>query len=708
MAITRTFNGATILKPGAYSKIVVENLTGFPLQASGTVGIIGEAIGGAPGVVDVLSKAQIQSARARYKSGPIADALALIAEPSNDPRVPNGASTIIVWKTNNGTQSALGLLNNSGNAKIALKSANYGADENTDSAAVAVGSVADIYAQILGSINGPFTLPASGSLILKVGGVVYTYISTLSAGVQTAAQVVADMNVSGSWSPSKPVVASLVGSAVQIALDISALPTAKHDYGYIVIDPVSTLDTVLGIVGSVRGQKGSRILTFKKGLVTEQMLEAGGVDQISIQYTGTGTDANLSIAPTLGALTMTSVVAGAAGDDLNIALSDASGNPTITLGQLVDLINATGKYSAQLLGPSGAVNALELDHYNMIECKAMPVKLRMDDFLLVNIINTTSAIMTATSVGGYGELAPAIATFLTGGSDGVSTNTDFANGFEAFQEERINVVVPLISASVGSLDIDSINALASAHATWGWSTDGKSERACFVSKKGTKAEFKKACQTLNNGFVNCFGQSVTVLNSKNTLANQDPWAFACVAAGMRAGLEVGEPLTFKGINVNNLFVADGSWNPKTDFNEMIAAGCTIGEGVDGGGFRIVLGNTTYGIDPSFVYNRESVVQAAGYVAYDLRFNLELTFTGTKAKTGSATAIANFIKSRMTAYLGADIIVGDDLNGGLGYYAKTLRVNVNGDAAAINVAITPVQGIDFILPTIYLADIQQSA
>lgn len=708
MAITRTFNGATILKPGAYSKVVVENLTGFPLQASGTVGIIGESIGGAPGVVDILSKAQIQSARARYKSGPIADALALIAEPSNDPRVPNGASTIIVWKTNNGTRSRLNLLNNSGNQKITLVSANYGADENTDSAAVAVGSVADLHAQILGSVNGPFTVPASGSMILRISNSTYTYISTLAAGVQTVAALVADLNIPANWSPLKPVVSSVVGSAVQIAIDLTALPTMKHDYGYIVVDPTSTLDIIIGVVGSARGQKGSRILTFKKGLVTEQMLEAGGIDQISVQYTGSGVDANLTVTPVLGALTMTSIVAGAAGDDLNIALSDASGNPTITLGQLVDLINATGKYSAALLGPSGAVNALELDHYNMIECKAMPVKLRMDDFLLVEIINTTSAIMTASTLGGYGELAPAIPAFLTGGTDGVSTNTDFANGFEAFQEERINVVVPLVSASVGSLDIDSINALASAHATWGWSTDGKSERACFVSKKTSKALYKKACQVLNSGFVNCFGQSVTVLNSKNTLVTQDPWAFACIAAGMRAGLEVGEPLTFKGINVNNLLVADGSWNPKSDFNEMIAAGCTIGEGVDGGGFRIVLGNTTYGIDPSFVYNRESVVQAAGYVAYDLRFNLELTFTGTKAKTGSATAIANFIKSRMTAYLGADIIVGDDLNGGLGYYSKTLRVNIDGDAAAINVAITPVQGIDFILPTIYLADIQQSA
>jgi hypothetical protein len=709
MAITRTFNGATLLKPGAYSKIIVENLGGFPLQASGTVGIIGEAAGGQPGVLDILSSAQVQSAKARYKSGPIADALGLVSAPSNDPRVPNGASTIMVWKTNPSTQSAASLSNNSALAKLALVSKNYGSDENVDSVSVAMGSVADSNATILGSIPGPFATPANGSLVLKINGVTYTYITTLAAGSHTTAALVADMQTSANWSPSKPVIASAVGQLVQIALDTTAVAQSAHDYGYIIVDPSSTLETVIGIVGSVRGAKGSRILTFKKGLVTEQMMDAGGIDQLSVQYIGSGTDANLTIAPVLGALTLTSVVAGAAGDDLNIALSTTNGKPLITLGQLVDLLNSGGKYAAVLKAPSAAINASLLDHYAGIECKGMPAVLRADDNALMSIINLTSNIAVASLPGANGELAVTAApVFFTGGSDGASSNSDYAAGFEAMQEERVNVVVPLISADTGAVTIDSVNALASQHATWGWSTTGKSERSVFASKKASKAEFKKAAQTLNNGFLSLVGQSVTVLNSQNALVDLDPWAYACICAGMRAGAEVGEPLTFKTFNVNNLFVADGSWNPKTDFNEMIAAGCWIGEGVDGGGFRHVVGNTTYNIDPSFVYNRESVVQAAGYVAYDLRFNLELTFTGTKAKTGTATAIANFIKARMTAYLGADIIVGDDLNGGLGYYSKTLRVNVSGDTAEINVAITPVQGIDFILPTIYLADIQQSA
>lgn len=707
MSIVRTFNGATLLKPGAYTKIVVENLSGFPLQATGVVGIIGEAKGGAPGVLDILSQNNIQSAKARYKSGPIADALELLVNPSKDPRIANGASTIIIYKTNHGTQSAANLLNQAAVAKMALVSKNYGGDENNIAASVAIGSLPDLDPTILGTIMGPYNLAGGETLLLNIDGTAYTYTGTLTGASVTAAALVVDLNTSGSWSPSKPVVASVVGGAVQIVVDTTAIPSAAKEYGYIKVDPASTLDTIVGITGSVRGAKGSRIVTFKKDLLVEQMLDVGGIPQLSIQYIGTGSAAALSIAKISGVLTMTSVITGAAGDNLNIALEDAAGHATLTLQQLSDLIGSGGKYTCSMVGPNGAAQSNILDCYTSIACKDMAAPLAADGNAVVGAINTTSSLVQATRLFVPGPLAvTASPVFFTGASDGVSANSDFAAGFEAFKEERINVVVPLISSDSGALTIDSINALAANHAAWGWSTTGRSERHAFVSKYGSKAQIKAAARTLNLGYCSLVAEHTTVLNRLGNLVDLEPWSFACICAGLRAGAEVGEPLTFKNINVNNLFVKNGDWNPRKDYNEMIDAGVLIGESVDSGGFRIVLGNTTYGIDPSFVWNRESVVQAAGYVAYDLRFNLELTFTGTKAKTGSAEAIANFIKARMTAYLGADIIVGDDLNKKLGY--KNLNVLLQGNTAIINISVTPVQGIDFILPTIYLADISQSA
>jgi hypothetical protein len=49
MAINVSFNGATIFKPGAYSKTSIDLGGGFPLSPTGIVAIFGEADAGAPG-----------------------------------------------------------------------------------------------------------------------------------------------------------------------------------------------------------------------------------------------------------------------------------------------------------------------------------------------------------------------------------------------------------------------------------------------------------------------------------------------------------------------------------------------------------------------------------------------------------------------------------------------------------------------------------
>jgi len=712
MSIKRTFNGATIIKPGAYSKIVVENLTGFPLQPTGTVGIIGEAVGGEPGVLDILSKEGIQDAKARYKSGPIADALELLANPSNDTRIPNGASKIVVYKTNAGSRSSKYLQNATPVNMLQLLSKNWGSDENNLSVSAVAGQITDSQAKVDGSIAGPFTLAGGETLILVANNATYTFTGTLT-GSTTAAALITELNTAARWAGSlKPVVASLVTGTqrVSVMLDTAVVVTGALDYGYIKVNAASTLDTIVGITGEARGLKGSRVFTFKKELAQETSLELGGVDMLSIKYVGAGTAATMELKHVSGELKLQTTCTGAAGDNLDILLVDAEGKNKYTIQSLVDFINSNAAYDAAVLAPSPSTNASELDYYSALDIRNVAAVLRKDSSDIVGYINTFSQLADAVRIDNiYGALAVvSTPVFFTGGSDGVSANSDFVTGFEAFKDERINVVVPLISKDIGALTIDSINALALAHAQWGWSTTGKSERSGFVSKLGSKTQYKDACKALNSGYVSCFGQQVKVLDRTGSFVWMDPWAAACLAAGMRAGAEAGEPLTFKLVNVNDVRVFDGSWSPKKDYAEMIEAGCTFLEGLDSGGFRWVVGNTTYGVDGSFVWNRESVVQAAGVVSYDLRLNLELTFTGRKARTGTAEAIANFIKNRMSSYLTAEIIVGDDLNEGLGYYAKTLRVSVQGNTAIINVSVTPVQGIDFMLPTIYLADIRQTA
>jgi hypothetical protein len=713
MAIKRVFNGATIVNPGVFTKLVVENLTGFPLQAAGVIGIVGEAPGGEPRVLDILQREQIQDAKARYKSGPIADALELLVNPSNDPRIANGASTIVVYKANNSTQSS-SILKNGAAAPadlLTLTSKNWGEDENNISVSVAAGSVADADAVIVGTIDESFTLAGGETLVLNVNGTVYTYTETLGAGAHTAAALAANMDAGGNWAPSKPVIAAVdvtTPTRIAVTLDPSVVVGGEKDYGYIVVDTAtSTIDTVIGMSGSNRGLKGSRILTVTKGTAEEITPDLGGVNSMSVLYTGAGTSCLMDIQEVAGELKLTSLCAGAAADNLDLVLVDSEDKNKFTVKELVDRINAQGNYTAAVLDPNPDRNARELDRYDDILLDDVAALLRSDMQEVIDHLNPLSELVDAARVDDEPRELATFATpvFLAGATDGTSLNSDWVNGFAAFEDERINIVVPLISKDKGSLTIDSINASAKSHVISQSSTLGKSERNAYISKNASKDDVKSASQTSNQGLVSILGQQVFVQDRAGDLVWQDPWATACIVAGLQAGSDVGEPATKKLVNINNVRVEDSSWSAKQDLTEMNLAGVTVIEPIDGGGFRVNLHNTT-NQDQSFVFNRVHTLEAANFVAFDLRFNLEAVFIGTKARTGSAEAIANFIRSRMTVYLNADIIVGDDLNDLLGY--KNLRVSQQGNTAIVNVSITPVQGIDFILPTIYLADIQQSA
>jgi hypothetical protein len=249
-----------------------------------------------------------------------------------------------------------------------------------------------------------------------------------------------------------------------------------------------------------------------------------------------------------------------------------------------------------------------------------------------------------------------------------------------------------------------VNLQALTHCITASNTKNRSERNCYVSKKSTFAIAQSSAQALNHERASFAFQDAQVLGADGNLKWIDPWSVACMVAGIQAGTEVGTPATFKFINANA--IRHQNYNSKTQVDLAIDAGLLAMEESDNGGFRVVVHNTTYGIDANFVWNRVSVIEAADYVAYNLRQQLEAIFVGNKAATGTAQAIKNTIISIMDSFLRANIIVGDDTNDGLGF--KNLLVTLNGNTAIVDITITPVQGVDFILNRITLDNIRQSA
>lgn len=698
MGIKISVDGASVNKPGAYSKLKTSPLTGFPLTANGIVAIIGPADGGAPGFAGPFTGANIQKAKQTYKGGPIADAFDLLVNPSNDERIANGASTIYVYKVNNSTKAELTL-----SAWGKLVSVLYGITANQVNSKIVTAQV-----EVKPSFSFTYVAPAADAAMkVRVSGKALTVAANILS-TDTAAQAATKINALTGVSASEN--AGVITVTVDETTEdgIGATLEVVDGAGTNTLTTIGVPANKIGVVVESTAEKKIQY-TFKHPDYTDEISDSiGGTIAMQIGYVGT--TAEMTITDT----NLTTTVAGGTGSNLNIAFSGFN-----NLKEMVDYINAQTGYScsttllsAQTSRPS-ILDKVVSAGICSTAAGLKPGRIKSDSFSFASYVNGSSQLVTATETGKKGLPADMVITYLAGGTLGTTANSDFQAGFDKCKLNRINHVVPLIAKDgadegYGTYDWDTIASQHLTHIKWGWSTTGKSERQGFIGKEGTKDQLIAAIRNINSGLVSLCGQKVKRVNANGDLIFLPEWASACIVAGIKAGSDIGEPPTYKYINASGIS-QDDSWAPKTDYSEMIDAGLTFFEEVDSGGYRIVVGNTTYGKDANFVWNRISVVEAGGYVAYDLRKTLEDKFTGVKAgtrrATGSRSGIENFIKARMTDYLNNDIIVADD-KAPLGY--KDLSVVVSGNQAIINVTVFPVQGIDFILPQIFLDNAIQSA
>lgn len=454
-----------------------------------------------------------------------------------------------------------------------------------------------------------------------------------------------------------------------------------------------------------------RLITVTKGDQKEELSENAADVKMNITYTGAAGGADLTISS--GTLAITTNTPSTPADDISIVLAGK------TMQQVTELIDANASYTATSTSKSRSFESSEnLDPrttaHDLVASGALDLRANQKEIL--DIINAESQLIEASRVANIEGIMVASESFMSGAAKGASANSDFQAGFDAFLNTRINTVVPLVSQDASALlalgetdpastfTVDAVNLQALTHCLTASNTKNKSERNCYVSKKTTFANAQDAAQDLNSERASMLFQDVEVLGIDGNLKFVDPWGAAVITAGVQAGTPAGTPTTFKGINVNGVRHAD--YNEKTQVDLAIQNGLTPLEAVDSGGFRIVVGNTTYNKDANFVFNRTSVLEASDQVAFNLRQQLEAIFIGNKAVTGTADAIRNTVISIMSTFLNDELIVGDDTNEGLGW--KDLTVTITGNTAFIDITITPVQGIDFILATITLDDIRQTA
>lgn len=564
-----------------------------------------------------------------------------------------------------------------------------------------------------GSSAGVFTVAALGDLAVGMWCKVYhgTPDTIITARVAS---------ISGTG----PYTITLTTPAGAV-LDLSAYTTAANAAiwtGGPIVNSTSLVVTP-GTGGWVRGYRGNRSVFVKKNTTLETIPENANSEVFRIFYKGTGTACTMTCYVTGGVKKLITTVTGGPGSEaLDITLSNYT-----TVQQVVDYINNFNAGASYVCYSdyfnAATLNPLYLDFYSTIDIKTFPLAVKASLYEISNNINETSQLVTSARVDNvYGQMALVSSTarrFLSGATNGATTNSMIQAGFDALLTKECDIVVPLFSRDAtddiadamtnasSSYTISSIISIADTHCRTASSIINRRERQAWVGYKGTYAASKTLAQTLNSEYTSLVIQDTLVTDSQGTSAWKNPHIFAALNAGLEAGAAIGLPLTRKALNC--LGVRHSEFDPVTQYADAIQAGLYFAEQPDLGGIVVVCANTTYQRDASFVWNRRSVIRAAFFTAKTLRSQLELIYIG-RSRAGSSNSLVGSIYasavSILQSLLQAGALTGDQSNGGSGF--RGLQVSMNGSIVSLSVIITPAQGVDFILENITLAPINDVA
>lgn len=491
-------------------------------------------------------------------------------------------------------------------------------------------------------------------------------------------------------------------------------------------------DNDLSVIVAAGDTANQQIVSVARvGDVTEVLGQNAAVQVLNIRYTGNSTTATMTIAgSTQNGKTLVTTLAGDQTDS-SVALSITLKN--YSMKTLVDYINSQVGYQANMLStPSSQIVATQLDPVTAVNVKpALVVQYRLQNEIL-DLLNTSDRVSATLQDPTVVGLVDAATTFLAGGSQGASANSNFSTGLTASLAEDYNVVVPAVSrdASEDVADVNqgftdaasayTIQAVLTAtdtHLRLRGDTKNRKEAQGFAGvRKSTKAAAFAAISAVGSELVQITMQDCLALDAQGDQRYMHPHVLAAYGAGMRTGQAVGEPITFKFPNVQDVghFIdpetgmATGDFNPGLDYDAAIDAGVLFLEKVSGG-FRWVVDNTSYGIDDSFIYNRGSVMAASQYVQKTLRETAELAFVGKKVSNGAASSIKNVIRNKLRELNAPDVnIITASDDAPEGFREDTFVVIVNGNTATVQVEYKPVQGLDFVFFDFTIGDIRQSA
>jgi hypothetical protein len=367
---------------------------------------------------------------------------------------------------------------------------------------------------------------------------------------------------------------------------------------------------------------------------------AGVATTLKTVVIATADNLTLSFA-TLGLVTLTDLVSYLNNNTAFAATLPGGVNGDTTLLSSLDFGSATG--------PKGANAKIDVRFDDVISPLTKGL-LKRDVAALCEYITAASGLCTAARKALSGsqegkELPVTLTTPLKfqGGTRGISTNANWQDGFDALLNETGQHIVALISrdlADEGKGSKATFKAVAEQMRQHLISANElkRKARGGYMGIRGTRAAAIAMAKVLNYEHLAICCQRPECADVNGSPKVHDEWMMGIIAAGCRAGGEVGEPLTAKKIAIMSL-TQDSGWVTRNDadVDALTAGGVMIAEEDPRGGFRFVRDLTTWLDDDSTDTKIDgNMTEEARFIADDLPAFIEERFKGKKLKTAGKT------------------------------------------------------------------------
>jgi hypothetical protein len=467
---------------------------------------------------------------------------------------------------------------------------------------------------------------------------------------------------------------------------VGSLPVSTASYGSTAFDTLTTVPTGAPVYVRARS-KLNRVTVAVSGVTV-----GGTPETLIVELNG---DRPILVSDEWALITRLDYlqVPSAASVELLAPFLTVSGSTYNTAAKMVAKLNAEARIEASLQD-SSETNA----PFNQMDSAYAQTDLTDGaDFYadLRKQINGTSgseyAVLTrdAWSSGPLGNIgAPR---YLVGGIEGVATITEWTAAFRALKKRRATTVIvltedPAVHQLLFNYVRDCVSVLeneANGYVGLG-TTDGRGE---------TRANIKSRIRALQ-------GRNLSFVSQEFLRADPDtgeatwwpPYMLTSIAAGMQAGSAIGEPLTKKLPQLDDVR-NDSSWSVEEDVEEMIDSGLMMIESDDNAGISWVRSITGHLADNDPVFCEMSAVESLNTFVYEFRAEMNEEI-GKRALAPTTGNIKSRAVSKLTdaAAIDGEPIIRD-------WKPDSLAVEEIGDTFPVTVEVMPILGVNFIPITV---------